>query len=105
MLYEVITIIGAGNVGRGLAATLAGAGHDVLLTNSNPSGEALAAIAATTGATAVPLERALDTQVVVLARITSYNVCYTKLLRHVCGSAVTRLICVWVPPAALPASI
>ncbi len=62
-----IGIIGAGNVGRGLAATLAGAGHDVLLTNSNPSGEALAAIAATTGATAVPLERALDTQVVVLA--------------------------------------
>lgn len=60
-------IIGAGNVGAGLATALVRGGHAVTLTNSDPTGDKLAAAAQAAGATAGTLADALATDVVVLA--------------------------------------
>lgn len=63
-----IGIIGAGNVGGGLAARLVGAGHEVRIAGSSPSSERLAAAAAASGATpSDPVDVAAFGEVVVLA--------------------------------------
>jgi 8-hydroxy-5-deazaflavin:NADPH oxidoreductase len=62
-----IAIIGAGNVGGGLAAAATTAGHDVTLTAAHP--ESAVKVAEQTGATAAatPAEAVLGADVVVLA--------------------------------------
>ena len=54
-----IAVIGAGNIGSTLVRRLAGAGHDVRVTNSR-SPETLSELAAETEATALPLDLAVQ---------------------------------------------
>lgn len=62
-----IGIIGSGNVGSGLASVLSRAGHTVRITNSDPSGDKLAQVAAQAGATPASAADTIASDVVVLA--------------------------------------
>lgn len=62
-----IGIIGAGGVGAGLATVLAHAGHNILLTNSDPGSDRLAQAADAAGATPVDAAAALVADLVILA--------------------------------------
>ena len=62
-----IGIIGAGNVGGGLAAAATGAGHDVLVATQTPAGAQAAAGRTGARAAGSPAEAVRDTDVVVLA--------------------------------------
>ncbi len=64
---STLGIIGAGNVGAGLATAASRAGHNVLITNTAPQSERLAAVAAAAGATAASARVALGADLVVLA--------------------------------------
>lgn len=60
-------IIGAGNIGAGLATLLTRAGHAVLITNSEPGSERLIQAADAAGATASTVTDVLATDIIVLA--------------------------------------
>jgi predicted dinucleotide-binding enzyme len=63
-----IAIIGAGNVGSGLAACLVAAGHRVSLAASRPDSPRVLQAAHATGASATtPVDAAVNAELVVLA--------------------------------------
>lgn len=62
-----IGIVGAGNVGAGLATLLTRAGHTVLITNSEPGSDRLVEAADAAGATATGATEVLASDIVVLA--------------------------------------
>lgn len=68
-----IGIIGAGHIGGTLARRLSALGHEVLVANSRGP-ETLSALAAETGATPVPAERAARARDVVVVSIPEKNV-------------------------------
>jgi predicted dinucleotide-binding enzyme len=68
-----IGIIGAGHIGGNLTRRFAALGHEVAVANSRGP-ETLADLAAETGATAVPVEKAADGADVVIVTIPQKNV-------------------------------
>jgi predicted dinucleotide-binding enzyme len=68
-----IGFIGAGNIGGTLTRRLTALGHDVAVANSRGS-ESLAALAAETGATAVPVAEAARGRDVVIVTIPQRNI-------------------------------
>ena len=68
-----IGIIGAGNIGGALTRRLSAIGHDVFVANSRGPAS-LAALAVETRATAVTVERAVDTVEIVIVTIPQKNI-------------------------------